>query len=231
MTLRTGKEGRYRYYTCSTKARQGETGCLGRTAPMESLTRSLPITSSAACGSRRALGKSYRPCLIAGSNALSTEQPISLPCASARPKQTDRLGPAITRGPSRRSPGRAAGACGPSRVAIAATTPARSPSASKSIRMTYHRVEERAATHPRRRFKRENSGFWPAQFCTEVAHPERFERPIPNSSFADWLRAQPSSHDASRRPGIVGRCRQDGMLGIPSRKQLAPSVRSRRERR
>jgi hypothetical protein len=37
MTLRTGKGGRYRYYTCSTKARQGETGCSGRTVPMEKL--------------------------------------------------------------------------------------------------------------------------------------------------------------------------------------------------
>ena len=37
MTLRTGKGGRYRYYTCSTKARQGETGCPGRTVPMEKL--------------------------------------------------------------------------------------------------------------------------------------------------------------------------------------------------
>ncbi len=26
MTLRTGKGGRYRYYTCSIKARQGESG-------------------------------------------------------------------------------------------------------------------------------------------------------------------------------------------------------------
>src|SRR4030088_2765304 len=39
MTLRTGKGGRYRYYTCSTKARQGETGCRGRTVPMEKLDR------------------------------------------------------------------------------------------------------------------------------------------------------------------------------------------------
>jgi site-specific DNA recombinase len=39
MTLRTGKGGRYRYYTCSTKARQGETGCLGRTVPMDKLDR------------------------------------------------------------------------------------------------------------------------------------------------------------------------------------------------
>lgn len=37
MTLRTGKSGRYKYYTCSTKARQGETGCKGRTVPMERL--------------------------------------------------------------------------------------------------------------------------------------------------------------------------------------------------
>ncbi len=37
MTLRTGKGGRYRYYTFSTKARQGETGCKGRTVPMEKL--------------------------------------------------------------------------------------------------------------------------------------------------------------------------------------------------
>ena len=37
MTLRTGKSGRYRYYPCSTKARQGETGCKGRTVPMERL--------------------------------------------------------------------------------------------------------------------------------------------------------------------------------------------------
>lgn len=37
MMLRTGKRGRYRYYTCCTKARQGETGCKGRTIPMEKL--------------------------------------------------------------------------------------------------------------------------------------------------------------------------------------------------
>jgi site-specific DNA recombinase len=37
MTLRTGKGGRYCYYTCSIKARQGETGCKGRSIPMEKL--------------------------------------------------------------------------------------------------------------------------------------------------------------------------------------------------
>ena len=40
MTLRTGKGsagGMYRYYTCSTKARQGKTGCVGRSIPMDKL--------------------------------------------------------------------------------------------------------------------------------------------------------------------------------------------------
>ena len=37
MTIRTGKGGRYRYYTCSTKARQGPTACDGMTVPMEKL--------------------------------------------------------------------------------------------------------------------------------------------------------------------------------------------------
>jgi site-specific DNA recombinase len=37
MTICTGKGGRYRYYTCSTKARQGSTACTGMTVPMEKL--------------------------------------------------------------------------------------------------------------------------------------------------------------------------------------------------
>ncbi|XUP57660.1 recombinase family protein [Allorhizobium sp. Av2] len=40
MTLRTGRGsagGTYRYYTCSTKARQGKTGCEGRSFPMDKL--------------------------------------------------------------------------------------------------------------------------------------------------------------------------------------------------
>jgi site-specific DNA recombinase len=35
MTLRTGKGGRYRYSTCSIKARQGKTGCKGRSILMD----------------------------------------------------------------------------------------------------------------------------------------------------------------------------------------------------
>ncbi|MGC4025632.1 MAG: recombinase family protein [Mesorhizobium sp.] len=37
MTIRTGKSGQYRYYACSIKARQGETGCSGRSIPMDKL--------------------------------------------------------------------------------------------------------------------------------------------------------------------------------------------------
>ncbi len=39
MTLRTGKTGRYRYYTCSTCARQGKSACEGRSIPMDKLDR------------------------------------------------------------------------------------------------------------------------------------------------------------------------------------------------
>ncbi|WP_085936603.1 recombinase family protein [Enhydrobacter aerosaccus] len=41
MTLRTGKGSRYRYYTCSTKARMGEKGCRGLTVPMDKLDRAV----------------------------------------------------------------------------------------------------------------------------------------------------------------------------------------------
>jgi len=37
MTIRTGRSGRYRYYACSTKARQGPTACEGMSVPMGKL--------------------------------------------------------------------------------------------------------------------------------------------------------------------------------------------------
>ncbi len=37
MTLRTGKNTPTGYCSCSTKARQGETGCIGRSVPMDKL--------------------------------------------------------------------------------------------------------------------------------------------------------------------------------------------------
>jgi len=39
MTLRTGKSGRYRYYTCATCAQKGKAACKGRSIPMEKLDR------------------------------------------------------------------------------------------------------------------------------------------------------------------------------------------------
>jgi hypothetical protein len=36
MTIHTEKSGRYRYYTCFMSARQGDTGCKGRSIPMDS---------------------------------------------------------------------------------------------------------------------------------------------------------------------------------------------------
>ncbi len=80
---------------------------------------------------------------------------------------------------SRRLPGQPASACGPRTAATAAITSARSPNASKSIseRIAHHGIEKRAPAHAGRGFKRKNGGFWRAQFCTEVARPERFERP------------------------------------------------------
>jgi hypothetical protein len=45
-------------------------------------------------------------------------------------------------------------------------------------RTSHHGLEKRTAAYARRRFKRKNGGVWRAQFCTEVAHPTRFERVV-----------------------------------------------------
>jgi hypothetical protein len=37
MTLRTGKSGRYRYYTCASAAQKGKSACTGRSVPMDKL--------------------------------------------------------------------------------------------------------------------------------------------------------------------------------------------------
>jgi site-specific DNA recombinase len=34
MTIRTGKSGRYRYYTCNNRGNEGATSCKGRSIPM-----------------------------------------------------------------------------------------------------------------------------------------------------------------------------------------------------
>jgi DNA invertase Pin-like site-specific DNA recombinase len=81
MTLRTGKSGRYRYYTCSTKARQGETGCMGRTVPMEKLASS----------------KSCHPCSTAAGSGPSGRRHTLPHCASDRRKRTPSSSGSTTR--------------------------------------------------------------------------------------------------------------------------------------
>jgi len=49
---------------------------------------------------------------------------------------------------------------------------------SRRERTSHHGLEKRTAEYARRRFKRENGGFWRAQFCIEVARPTRFEREL-----------------------------------------------------
>ena len=83
MTLRTGKSGRYRYYTCCTKARQGETGCPGRTVPMEKLDN-LRSTSSSVCWSPSVLSRFCRTYSIAAPSAPSDESCTSPNCTSGQ---------------------------------------------------------------------------------------------------------------------------------------------------
>ena len=60
-------------------------------------------------------------------------------------------------------------------------------------RSSHHGIEKRTAAHARRRFKRENGGFWRYQFCTEVARPKRFRTPDPQIRRLAVLRFQQSS--------------------------------------
>ena len=87
MTLRTGKSGRYRYYTCCTKARQGETGCPGRTVPMENSTIWSRSTSSSVCCSPSVLSSFCRTCSIAVPSAPSAEGRTLPTFVSGRPRQ------------------------------------------------------------------------------------------------------------------------------------------------
>jgi site-specific DNA recombinase len=84
MTLRTGKSGRYRYYTCSTKARQGETGCKGRTLPMEKLDTLVADHIESRLFNRPDLRKSCARFSIAVRNAPNGGRRISPNCASGR---------------------------------------------------------------------------------------------------------------------------------------------------
>lgn len=61
MTIRTGKGGRYRYYTCSTAARMGKSVCPGRTLRMDELDALVADTVS-----RRVLGGDHPHRILAG---------------------------------------------------------------------------------------------------------------------------------------------------------------------
>jgi site-specific DNA recombinase len=95
MTLRTGKSGRYRYYTCSTKARQGETGSPARArpaaraglSPWKNSIHWWPTTSSTACCYRAVLRKSCPRFWTGGRSKPSARRHISPNCASGRPRR------------------------------------------------------------------------------------------------------------------------------------------------
>jgi site-specific DNA recombinase len=184
MTLRTGKGGRYRYYTCSTKARQGETGCPGRTVPMDKLDRVVAdhierrllqpqrlerILSSVL--DRRKERAERRTAHIAELRKRASEAhaklkrlydaiengiaDVSDPMLKDRIAELkavrdqaradaeraegalDRLGPSITPQALKTSPGKLASVCGLNLAATAATTSARSPSASRWTRKKF----------------------------------------------------------------------------------------------
>src|SRR5690348_3095902 len=49
MVLRTGKGGRYRYYTCASSAQKGKTACKGRSIRMELLDDAVLNASKRSC--------------------------------------------------------------------------------------------------------------------------------------------------------------------------------------
>ena len=91
MTLRTGKGGRYRYYTCSTKARQGETGYKGRTVPMDKLDNVVADHIEHRLLQPKRLEQIHSACSTAVKSAPSAERRISPNCASARAEADAKL--------------------------------------------------------------------------------------------------------------------------------------------
>ena len=69
MTLRTGKGNRYRYYTYSIRARQGDTGCTGRSVSIDKLDNLVASTSSIACCPPSAWRRFLPPCWTVARNA------------------------------------------------------------------------------------------------------------------------------------------------------------------
>ena len=79
-------------YTCSTKARQGETGCKGRTVPMDKLDHVVADHIEQRLLQPKRLEEILsRPCSTAGRSAPSAEQRISPNCASERAEADAKL--------------------------------------------------------------------------------------------------------------------------------------------
>jgi site-specific DNA recombinase len=109
MTLRTGKGsagGVYRYYTCSTQARQGKAGCEGRSIPIGKLDQlvasrledrlfspsdwkpSSPASSTAARSARSAAASTWPNCTSASPRPTSDSIGSSTPPSPASPIST-----------------------------------------------------------------------------------------------------------------------------------------------
>ncbi len=202
MTLRTGKGGRYRYYTCSIKARQGETDlCLKRLYDAIETGRRRSERPGADRAHRRSQGYS-------GSSAGR--------CRARPPrwKAQDRRSPQPCSGNSPAPPARA---CGSTVADIAATTTGAGPAhRGRGWRGPHHGIEGRPAQDARRRLGREIGGWWRSQFCSELAEGVGFEPPE-----RAW-RAHPLSLWV-RNPPPRAREEIGGGGGIRTHGELAPT--------
>jgi hypothetical protein len=77
MTLRTGKGGRYRYYTCSPKPGRAEPAARAARSRWTSSTTSLPSTWKAGCFNPSGWRTSWPPCSTAGRTGLVRQHGLS----------------------------------------------------------------------------------------------------------------------------------------------------------
>jgi len=88
MTLRTGKSGRYRYYTCSIKARQARPAARAARSRWRSWTALSRRTLKTACLNPSGLKRFWPQCLITARNAPSAAASTSWNSTSAPPRPT-----------------------------------------------------------------------------------------------------------------------------------------------
>jgi site-specific DNA recombinase len=185
MTLRTGKGGRYRYYTCSIKARQGETGCKGRSIPMEKLDDLVAGHIAAQAALRRHRKRCCR------SGRPGTQGPNRPP--QVDPRSGASRGGTNGRRARRRRPTDHHAGHGPEircdrsradtdrwrRLSPRPSSRARPARRGGGWRGPHHRIEERSAAHARSRLGHTASHVCSSQFRSEVASPTGFEPVLP----------------------------------------------------